>query len=391
MKLSGNSRNGRHVDTSEYYSHAEEKKGSALKTIIIILLVLAIIAASLFALYEIGVRPPSVGIMKRFAEKKNESGESSSEDDSYGDWRDPDAAREGNKFTFLVLGTDDGNGNTDTIMVATFDTDNYSLNVVNIPRDTLVNVPWYVKKVNSLYSSTGIDGMIEHLADILGYELDHYAIINLDAFVELVDAVGGVYYNVPTDMDYEDPAQDLYIHIKAGEQLLDGKDAIGVVRFRSGYWNADIGRIATQQDFLKSAIAQILEKKSSIKLTSLVKIFLSDVETDLNYGNLIWFAQEFFKVDSENITFTTMPGNYYDEVDGISFVTIKTEEWLELVNSKLNPYEEDIRLDELSILTRNSDGELYSTNGYYAGDESWGSDSIHYPEESTSTDAEIID
>ncbi|MBR2831537.1 MAG: LCP family protein [Oscillospiraceae bacterium] len=389
MKLVGNSRHGKHVDSGAAVRRAPyqaaKKKTSAAKVLVIILIVLACIAAVLFALYKMGVKPPSVNMIRR----PGSSG-SASADQSGRDPEAPSAAvRNGSKYTFLVMGTDQANSNTDTIMVATFDTENYSMDVVSIPRDTLVNVPWYVKKVNSLYGSVGIEGTIEHLADILGYEVDHYAIVDLDAFQILVDAIGGVYYDVPVDMDYEDQYQDLYIHIPAGEQWLDGAHAVQVMRFRSGYENADIGRIATQQDFMMTMIYQILERRDDITIPDMVELAVKHVVTDMSYGNMIWFVQEFYKVDAENVSFTTMPGNYYDMVDEISFVSIKVGEWLELVNNRLNPFDEPVTLDDVSILTRDGDGYLYSTNGYYAGDPSWGSDSVHYPEEDAVTDAII--
>ena len=389
MKLVGNSRHGKHVDSGAAIRRgpyqAAKKKTSGVKVLVIILIVLALIAAALFALYKIGVKPPSINLLRR-----PHAGGSTAEGYSDQDPTAPSpAARDGSKYTFLVMGTDDANSNTDTIMVATFDTEDYTMNVVSIPRDTLVNVPWYVKKVNSLYTSVGIEGTIEHLADILGYEVDHYAIVDLDAFQLLVDAVGGVWYDVPVDMDYEDEYQDLYIHIPAGEQWLDGAHAVQVMRFRSGYENADIGRIATQQDFMSTLIYQVLENRDSISIPTLVELVVKYVETDLNSGNLIWFIQELYKIDAENVSFTTMPGNYGDMVDEISFVSIKVDEWLELINTKLNPFDEPITMNEVSILTRDGDGYLYSTDGYYAGDPSWGSGSIHYPEAESNTDAII--
>ena len=235
--------------------------------------------------------------------------------------------------------------------------------------------------------------MMESFGDLMGYVPDFYVMVDLQAFAALVDAVGGVYYDVPVNMYYNDPAQDLYINISAGEQLLNGEDALKVVRFRSGYATADIGRIDTQQDFLKTAAEQVLANKDSLKITSLVDIFLNYVETDLTYGNLIWFAQEFYKMDSENIRFHTLPANYWDSINGASYVTIYANEWLELINEYLNPYDEDITMDALSVLTRNASGYLYSTDGVYAGSSSWGSGytSSSEPDEDEEDETESTD
>lgn len=342
------------------------KKGK--RVLIIVLCVLLALAAAAFIWWKLSVKPPETVQQPKPAANT--------------DADEVTPIRGDTKYTFIVLGCDDGNGNTDTIMAVTFDTENHTLNVVNIPRDTLVNVPWSIKKANTLYSfSEDEEGakknsaMMKRFGDILGYEPDFYVIVDLEAFVELVDAIGGVEYDVPLDMDYD--GASVSIHIPAGKQLLTGEQAVGVVRFRSGYANADIGRIGTQQDFLKTAAAQILEKKSSIKISDFVNIFLKYVDTDLTYGNLVWLGTEFMKLDSDAITFHTLPGNYGDYVyhggANVSYVSINIEEWLDMINTYLNPFDTPIKEENLNILTRNANGELYATSGVREGDESWGS------------------
>ena len=122
---------------------------------------------------------------------------------------------------------------------------------------------------------------------------------------------------------------------------------------------------------------QILANKDSIPITTLADVFIKNVKTDLSYGNAIWFAKECLKLDSENITFRKLPGNYHDWING-SYVTIYVDEWLEMINTYLNPFEEPIVESDLNILTRNSSGQLYSTSGIYAGNPGWGSGSSGY-------------
>jgi LCP family protein required for cell wall assembly len=330
------------------------------------------------ALLKMGGKPPEVGDTRRNSEAaapavSGEDGENPSASGgaaASGGTVTPAGRREG-VYTFLILGMDDGNGNTDTFMVVTLDTVNHTLNVVNIPRDTLVNVSWNTKKINTLYANLKIEGTVERLADVLGYEPDKYAIVDMKAFKALIDAVGGVDYNVPVNMSYDDPAQNLSIHYTKGMHHLNGQQALEVVRFRR-FADADIGRIRTQQDFLMTAAKQILASKNSIKVTDLAKIFIQYVKTDLTLQNIIWLASELYKLDSENITFTTLPGNYIDGFNGDSYVTIYVDEWLEVINTKLNPFLEPIKAEELSILTRNSSNALYVTDGHYEGRQSWG-------------------
>ena len=175
-------------------------------------------------------------------------------------------------------------------MVATFDIVNHTIDVVSIPRDTLVNVSWGTKKVNTIYSATGLDGLLDGISDLLGYKINCYAIVDLEAFVQLIDCIGGVDYDVPVDMYYNAPDQNLSIAIPAGPTHLDGEEALKVVRFRSGYASADIGRIETQQDFLKTVAEQLLQIGNITKINEFAKIFEEYVDTNLSLGNIVRFG-----------------------------------------------------------------------------------------------------
>ena len=296
--------------------------------------------------------------------------------------------RDKEKYTLLILGSDDGNGNTDVIMTATFDTSatrGYSLNVVNIPRDTLVNVSWYTKKANSIYSVEKKNGTEEDeysavrqaFSKLLGYEVDYVVVVDLQAFAALVDAVGGVEFDVPRFMEYKDPVQNLDIYISKGRQIFNGKQALGLVRWRQnnkggGYPDGDIGRIALQQNFLSAAISQILANKSSINITSIANIFLKYVDTDLKLNHVVWFGKELFKLNAEDVSFGILPGDINDSFNGNSYVSIYVNEWLDMINEKLNPFSIPITTGNVSILTRGADKKLYVTNGVWEGKQSWG-------------------
>ncbi len=357
-----------------------------------VLVVIVALAAVLYCVYKLGVKPPDIA-----AQAPNVStspDEAVAGEATVAPSGDPEQPLTGRKseymYTFVVLGFDDGNGNTDTMMVVNFDAVNYTLNVVNIPRDTLVNVSWYTKKANSLYAGgDGIDGVVDGLRDILGFDVDFYIIVDLDAFAVLVDAVGGIDFDVPRNMDYDDPDQNLHIHLQAGPQHLDGDEALGLVRFRkgnggTGYASGDIGRIEMQQRFLTEALSQIIQKQDELNVAALAKIFINYVETDLTAGELVWLGKEFYKMDGENISFQTIPANTNDYVNGDSYVTIYLNQWLELLNEKINPFKEDITAENLSIFTRDANGNLYVTDGNYAGSSSWGTGSSASSSGSTS-------
>ncbi len=285
-------------------------------------------------------------------------------------------------YTFLVVGFDQVAYHTDTIMVGRLDTVNHTINVVSIPRDTLVNISGGTKKINELFlrginssdssdederMQAGIDRLLEGITDILGFTPDVYAAVDLEAFVLLIDAIGGVDYDVPVDMYYYDPSQNLSIELDAGMQHLTGEQAIGVMRFRSGYVTADIGRIGTQQDFLMSIASQFLTLGSIPHLTEFINIFEEYVLTNMSTSNLAFFARQFLLCSSENISFQTIPANYNDAIKGLSYVSIYVDEWIEVINECLNPYDQPVTTSNVNILTHSSTSGFYSTTGTIAG------------------------
>jgi len=307
--------------------------------------------------------------------------------------------------TFVVFGLDDGNGNTDVIMICSLDLRDYTLNIVNVPRDTLVNISGSNRKANAMYYNVRNESDVNRakrvlgrdLKNLIGFEPDFYLTVNMSAFKKLVNAVGGIQFDVPVNMYYNDPAQNLYISIPKGLQTLNGEDALKVVRFRNTYSEGDIRRIRVQQDFLMAAAAQILAKKSEIPITTIVDIFVNNVTSashitdyeELSMNYYTWIASELLKLDAENITFTTLPGNTVDSVKGTGYVTIYVDQWLEIIRDKLH---HDVAESQLGLLTRNSSGYLYVTNGnwvgsawssYSSGSGSGGSTSTPTPNSST--------
>ena len=385
MKLNGNHHTGSHSPSpSERDAGRGPKKrsraGKAAAVAVCVVLILVFGAVAWYIAWEKPPERPGGGLVDPTYESTNPQDGGSPDataEPTVSPAEDPNAGAPAslneNMYTFLVVGLDQVSNSTDTMMVGRIDTENHTIDVVSLPRDTLVNVSWSVKKINTLYSAdintggNGIDGLLDGLKDILGFQIDCYAVVDLTAFVELVDAIGGVDYNVPVNMNYYDPTQDLYINIPAGEQHLDGEEALKVVRFRSGYASADIGRIGTQQDFLKSAASQMLTLGNIPNLPTFIDIFEEYVVTNMSASNLAFFARQFLLCKSEDINFHTLPGNYGDSIKGLSYVSINISEWLEMVNTYLNPYDQDVTEANVNILTHSSSTGFYSTTGYVAG------------------------
>lgn len=306
-----------------------------------------------------------------------------------------DEVRNVNKLTFLILGVDgyrnlrsEGGSNTDAIMIAAFDMDAYTLEVTSIPRDMLVNVPWNVKKMNSIWASSvsnhrgsndiqtlAMNDTKEYFADFLGFNLDFWVMLDMEAFVTLVDAMpaGGVRFDVPRAMHLEDPDINMDVYLNAGEQLLNGQQALAFVRYR-GFGGGDYTRIEHQQLFLKAAAEQLLSRSESINITTYAEVFLRYVRTDIELNNLIRIAREMLKLDSNNINFTTAPSSVFS-VSGRgagSYVRIHLDEWLEIVNTRLNPFYHEITPQHVSILTLDENKKLYVTDDHWQGSRDWG-------------------
>ena len=138
----------------------------------------------------------------------------------------PVSARRDGVYTLLLAGQDDGNANTDTLMVARLDSGEHRIDVVSIPRDTMINTAWKIRKINAAYAmgpynnESGAASLSRQIARLTGFEPDCYAILDLDAFRQVIDAMGGVRFEVPMAMDYEDRSQGLSIPRKEAAEYI---------------------------------------------------------------------------------------------------------------------------------------------------------------------------
>jgi len=342
---------------------------------IIVLAAVVLVIAAIFVAWKIIVRPPAPVIpTPTHAIEKTPNPSANPSDNPVRTYTRKDGV-----YTFVVLGKDYEASLTDTMLVGTLDTNKGTLNIVSLPRDTLVNVSRSYKKLNGLYSHNHYDMDLakEELKGILGFTVDSYIVVDIGAFEKIVDTIGGVWFDVPVNMDYDDPVQDFHVHVMAGYQHLDGPTALGVVRFRQnnqgspygpGYLGADIDRIATQQAFMKAVVKQCLQVGNATKVNEFAQIWKDYVVTDLSVGNMVWYGLEFLKLDGESIDFMTLPADYNDYAFGMACCVVKLDEWLEMINTKLNPYKEEITEDVLNVLTRDENNNLYSTSGIILGD-----------------------
>ena len=371
-----NKKGGAHLQKKEKKPRTRKEK--IRLTVILVLVILLALVLVLFAVYRAWAKPP---VLSDQPSLKDQGGSGNSVADTI-PGVEVGGDRKEDFYTFLVVGRDTGGGgNTDTILLAAYDIPNQKLNVMSIPRDTMVNIPYDIKRINAVYNyagggDEGIQALYTEVSQLVGFVPDYEVVVEWKAVGELVEAIGGVWFDVPRNMSYDDPTQDLHIHINKGYQLLDGEQAMKVIRWRqnndgTGYVTGDIGRIETQQAFLKAVVEQCLKIENVTKIQQFAKIFTENVQTDLTVGNLVWFAEQaiFGGLTMENVNFITLPGDYnatawsrnYQNYQ--SYVLPNAEELLAVVNESFNPYLADRTTTGLDIMSVNKDGSLSSTTG----------------------------
>ena len=281
-----------------------------------------------------------------------------------------DAPRIDGKYCFLLAGTDQDGVRTDTLMLVSVDTTEGTAAAMSLPRDTLVMQDGEPVKLNALYARGGMgrEGM-EYLCGqvtaMLGVPIDGYCLVSLNALVRLVDLLGGVWFDVPVDMQYDDPWQDLHIDLKAGYQKLDGQSAMQLLRYRAGYYNADLGRVEVQQNFVKALAKQCLSLRSLTRLGGMLSVLSEEMVTNLSAGNLGYLGMKLLRLDA--VQTDTMPGS----ADGIylggqNYYVIYGLDTLALINERYSPLQSELTLADVQMMRLSGKAIVYADGTYYA-------------------------
>lgn len=209
---------------------------------------------------------------------------------------------------------------TDTIMLCSYDPKTQEASILSIPRDTFVGKnkksATAFDKINALYQSSP-EKTVQAVSKLTGIDIKYYLNIDTEALKELVDSVGGVYFDVPIDMDYDDSAQSLHIHMKKGYQLLDGDKAEQVLRFRHNnngtsypteYGDNDLGRMRTQRDFIQAVVKKMATPSTLTKINDFIKIANKNVTTNLDLSLAKDYAPYAVEFKSENLKTGVLPG-----------------------------------------------------------------------------------
>lgn len=242
---------------------------------------------------------------------------------------------ESDKVNILVVGVDKDGVRSDVNMVVSVDPAEMTINLLSVPRDTKVTLGnKKTTKINSCIGrENGNELLIEKIKELTGLPIHHFCKLNFEAVRNIVDILGGVEFDVPIDMDYDDPYQDLHIHIKKGVQTLDGEDAEGLLRFRSGYANADLGRINTQQAFLKEMLKQKLSLKYLIKSPAIIGEVTKNLDTNMSGVYMLKYALKFRDGDKVSFNTYTLPGSS-KTIGGASYYICNEAQTRELIENE---------------------------------------------------------
>lgn len=242
---------------------------------------------------------------------------------------DEETLKELKPIQVLLMGvsTDNGGKLTDTIIIGSYNPKDQRASLLSIPRDTFVgknpSAGTGSDKINALYQKSP-EKTLEKVNELTGLDIKYYMVIDNQALIKLVDVIGGVEFNVPIDMKYDDPSQDLHIDLKAGVQTLDGDKAEQLLRYRHGnlinghmdtypeeYGGNDYGRMRTQREFMIETAKQTIQAKNILKVKDIIDIAYEYIETNLSISTIKDYVPYAVNINIDNIESAVLPGGSY--------------------------------------------------------------------------------
>ncbi len=230
--------------------------------------------------------------------------------------------RQAGRYHFLLLGRDRASLCTDVILLCTLDTEAHSLFCLQLPRDTYfryletthLNAVFAQHLLHGSDEAQALRGTADAIGKALGVPIDYTALLYLDSFVEMVDAIGGVPIDIPFEMACGDPQQEFSIHLEQGPQVLTGAQAEQFVRFRKthivgkeGYAMGDLGRVQAQKLFLSALFAKC-KTLTLPQLMALLPKALEATQCDCSLKDTAYFAKQALALTPDRVTFQTLPG-----------------------------------------------------------------------------------
>ena len=286
------------------------------------------------------------------------------------------------KVLILGVSTDLDSELTDTIMVASYNPNTQKANLLSIPRDTFTgkNTKKAVasQKINSLYNINKTPKKtLAAVNELTGLDIQYYVVVKTEALIKLVDAIGGVEFDVPIDMKYDDPTQDLHIDLKAGLQKLNGDKAeqllrwrhsnnikgVGMTTYPAEYGNDDFGRMRTQRDFIVATLKQTLKPGNIFKLGEILEIAHENVDTNIELSYIKDYIPYAVEFNTENMQTAALPGTTPDmkETNNVSIFVVDKTSAKELIQSMFYSDTEENTDNSTNTVSNNTTSENSNT------------------------------
>lgn len=235
-------------------------------------------------------------------------------------------------YCVFIAGSDAASGLSDVMMLAAFDRSEETACILQIPRDTYAEYGNGYFKINGIIQALGADGACDFFERSFGVEIDGYISLDLKGFRAAVDAIGGVEMTLDKSFKYSDPAQNLYIDIPSGKQVLDGERAEMLVRYRSGYARGDLDRLDMQKRFLAAFFVALREKTNPLNIYRIASSVLPYLKTDIAPNELVSLGIKLLSLDGERACMVTLPGeDVISEISGGSFYVASKQGTAELL------------------------------------------------------------
>lgn len=262
-------------------------------------------------------------------------------------------------LNILILGYQDDEATTDTIALAHLDVTRRTATIVSVPRDSWVATPGQrLMKINAAYAYGGAHATARAVSRLLGgVPIDAIVALQPEGAAAIVDAIGGLDVNVDEDMDYDDDAGGLHIHLKKGQQHLTGAQLAGYVRFRHDA-TSDFGRMRRQQQVLGRIVDRIGEPQNWLNLPSILRLARKNVHTTLSDRQAISLLTIYRDVPAENIRAFTLPS--HAGWAGDASVVFVDPRWAKYIGSLLFAKREPPQ-DEVLVVNATGDAAVDAT------------------------------
>lgn len=334
--------------------------------------VLGIVLGVMFALFMVGMGFDFTGLIPEDADHNGNG---------------TVAVEPGGTINVLVMCTDEDGLRTDAMMLASYNTEKNTINILSIPRDMRMYIGNRYQKVNAAHAfmtdnvPAGAEGACEAISRLTGVPINYYVDFTFDAVAHVIDELGTVNYTIPdlygdgVGMVYDDPVQGLHINLPPGNMDLNGAQVVQLLRYRKGnvdpatgryksYLNGDTDRIKVQQDFLRTFIDQKLKVSSISKLPSIFTDIKKEMKTNLTVRDVMKYSRYLKDFSSADLNSSTIPGDPMDESSNGSVLVPNMKQLQHLVMDMFGTAGDNMWYAQPGLVPEFYSSGYYTTGGY---------------------------